>query len=148
MDTKDRLTVGEVAARSGVAASALRFYETRGLIHSERTSGNQRRYRRRVLRRVAAIKAAQAVGLSLAEIEAALSSLPEQRTPTRADWQRLSTTWRGDLDRRIADLERLRDELTGCIGCGCLSLDTCGLLNPDDTAGEEGTGARYLMADR
>lgn len=141
------LAIGELAARSGVATSALRFYESKGLISSERTEGNQRRYRRATLRRVAVIRAAQSLGLSLAEIERALAGLPSGRTPNRRDWGRLSTRWRQDLDRRIRDLEKLRDDLGGCIGCGCLSLATCALLNPGDEAGRRGAGPRFLLGE-
>jgi MerR family transcriptional regulator, redox-sensitive transcriptional activator SoxR len=138
------LTIGEVASRAGVATSALRFYEAEGLITSVRTGGNQRRYPRDVLRRIAFIRAAQRVGLSLDDIRAALDALPDGRTPTAADWQRLSRSWRPLLDARIAELERLRDGLDGCIGCGCLSLKVCQLTNPHDVAGRAGPGARYL----
>lgn len=138
------LTIGEVARRSGVATSALRYYESRGLITAERTSGNQRRYARAVLRRVAFIRAAQRVGLGLEEIAAALDTLPEGRTPTKADWQRLSASWRPRLDEQIERLERLRDDLAGCIGCGCLSLESCALYNPDDALAARGTGAVVL----
>jgi MerR family redox-sensitive transcriptional activator SoxR len=139
------LTIGEVAERANVATSALRFYEREGLIGSVRSDGGQRRYQREVLRRVAFIRAAQRVGLSLDEIKQALGTLPEGRTPTSADWQRLSRTWRPLLDRRIAELERVRDKLDSCIGCGCLSLKVCHLLNPDDIAAVEGPGARWLL---
>lgn len=139
-----RLTIGELATRSGVAPSALRFYETQGLIAAERTTGGQRRYERVTLRRVAFIRAAQRVGLRLDEIAAALATLPESRAPTKADWARLSRSWRSRLDERIAELERLRDELTGCIGCGCLSLRTCALRNTDDRLAKAGPGARIL----
>ena len=138
------LTVGEVASRSGVAVSTLHFYEKQGLIASARTAGNQRRYARAVLRRVAVIKVAQRTGIPLAEIQAALSSLPENRTPTAADWKRLSARWRDALDARINSLIRLRDQLDGCIGCGCLSLKACPLRNPWDELAEEGPGARLL----
>jgi MerR family transcriptional regulator, redox-sensitive transcriptional activator SoxR len=138
------LTVGQLSARSGAAASALRFYEARGLIASRRTAGNQRRYPRHMLRRVAFIRASQRVGLPLATIKQALDQLGDSRTPTRGDWARLSAAWRDDLDARIAQLQRLRDSLTGCIGCGCLSLDTCKLANPDDRLGNDGPGARNL----
>jgi MerR family transcriptional regulator, redox-sensitive transcriptional activator SoxR len=138
------LTIGDVASRAGVATSALRFYEAEGLITSVRTGGNQRRYPRDVLRRIAFIRAAQRVGLSLDDIRAALDALPDGRTPTAADWQRLSRSWRPLLDARIAELERLRDGLDGCIGCGCLSLKVCQLTNPHDVAGRTGPGARYL----
>ncbi|GAB3807649.1 redox-sensitive transcriptional activator SoxR [Humibacter antri] len=134
------LTVGELSERGGVAISALHFYERKGLLASERTTGNQRRYRRDALRRVAFIKVSQRVGIPLAEIRAALESLPEGRTPTKRDWARLSSHWREALDARIAALEHLRNDLTGCIGCGCLSLRTCTLQNPDDTLGETGDG--------
>ncbi len=143
----DRITIGELAARSGIATSALRFYEERGLITAERTSGNQRVYPRPALRRVALIRAAQAVGLTLDDIARALATLPMDRTPLKRDWERLSTAWRDGLDDRIAELERLRDGLTGCIGCGCLSLRTCRLLNRDDVAADNGAGARYLLGD-
>lgn len=143
----DRITIGELAARSGVATSALRFYEARGLIAAERTSGNQRAYPRPTLRRVAFIRAAQGVGLTLDEIGAALSTLPADHTPMKRDWERLSRAWRSRLDDRIAELERLRDNLTGCIGCGCLSLKTCQLLNRADRVAANGAGARYLIGD-
>jgi MerR family redox-sensitive transcriptional activator SoxR len=142
------LTIGEVADRAGVAASALRFYEDEGLIDSERTDGGQRRYHRDVLRRVAFIGAAQTVGLSLREIKAAMQTLPRERTPTKADWERLSKSWRPVLDERIAELVRLRDQLTSCIGCGCLSLRSCALYNPGDRAARRGAGPRYLIGDR
>jgi MerR family transcriptional regulator, redox-sensitive transcriptional activator SoxR len=138
------LTVGQLSARSGAAVSALHFYEARGLIASRRTAGNQRRYPRHMLRRVAFIRASQRVGLPLATIKQALDQLGDSRTPTRSDWARLSAAWRDDLDARIAQLQRLRDSLTGCIGCGCLSLDTCKLANPDDRLGNDGPGARNL----
>lgn len=138
------LTVGEVAARSGVAVSALHFYEAKGLIRSERTAGNQRRYARGVLRRVAVIKVAQRVGIPLAEIRAALDALPEDRTPTTEDWQHLSTRWRVELEARIDRLSRLRDLLDGCIGCGCLSMHDCPLRNPWDELAEQGPGPRLL----
>ncbi len=141
------LTIGELADRSGVRTSALRFYESRGLIVSQRTSGNQRRYARETLRRIAVIRAAQGLGLTLEEIDTALGRLPEGRTPNRRDWERLSASWRGLLDGRIAELEALRDDLTSCIGCGCLSLETCSLLNQDDRAARRGAGARYLIGD-
>ncbi|MDT9691584.1 redox-sensitive transcriptional activator SoxR [Streptomyces sp. P9(2023)] len=141
------LTVGQLSARSGAAVSALHFYETKGLISSRRTSGNQRRYGRDTLRRVAFIRAAQRVGIPLATIRTALSELPEERTPTNEDWARLSGAWRTELDERIKQLGRLRDHLTDCIGCGCLSLQTCVLSNPDDVIGEQLTGSR-LMGER
>jgi MerR family redox-sensitive transcriptional activator SoxR len=141
------LTIGEVAARSGVATSALRFYEAEGLISSWRTDGNQRRYERATLRRIALIQAGRAAGIPLEQIRAALGTLSGKRSPTKRDWQRFSRGWREDLDRRITTLEALRDRLTTCIGCGCLSLDTCDLLNPDDEAAENGPGAHYLERD-
>ena len=140
----DWLTIGEVAERSGVATSALRFYEERGLITSERTDGNQRRYRRAVLRRIALIRAGQRVGLSLERLGEALAELGDRDVATRRDWERLSTAWRRELDERITRLERLRDDLTGCIGCGCLSLETCAMINPDDALARHGTGALRL----
>ncbi|MGQ4513884.1 redox-sensitive transcriptional activator SoxR [Streptomyces sp. DW26H14] len=143
-ETVHELTIGQLSARSGAAVSALRFYEERGLIHSRRTSGNQRRYTRDTLRRVAFVRAAQRVGIPLATIRDALGGLPEGRTPTRQDWARLSRTWRSELDERIRQLGRLRDHLTDCIGCGCLSMDTCVLSNPDDVIGERLTGSRLL----
>ena len=141
------LTIGDMAARSGVAASALRFYEREGLIRSTRTGGNQRRYQRAELRRVAFIKVSQQVGISLDEIRAALDSLPESRTPTKADWARLSAHWRKRLDDQITLMQRLRDQLTGCIGCGCLSLRRCTLFNPDDRWAAAGPGPRILLGD-
>lgn len=138
------LTVGRLSARSGAAVSALHFYEAKGLISSRRTPGNQRRYSRDTLRRVAFIRAAQRVGIPLATIREALAELPEERTPTREDWARLSEAWRSELDERIQRLNRLRDHLTDCIGCGCLSLDGCVLSNPDDAFGERLTGSRLL----
>jgi MerR family redox-sensitive transcriptional activator SoxR len=141
------LTIGEVASRSGVATSALRFYEEQGLIVSRRTAGNQRRYERPVLRRIAVIQAGRAAGIPLEQIRATLATLPAHRTPTRRDWQKLSRGWREDIDQRIATLEALRDRLTTCIGCGCLSIDACELLNPGDEAAEVGSGAHYLRRD-
>jgi len=143
----DELTIGEVAARSGIAASALRFYEAQGLITASRTGGNQRRYTRAVLRRIALIQAGRAAGIPLERIRSALDGLPSSRTPTRRDWERLSGRWRDDLDRQLATLQAIRDRLTTCIGCGCLSIDACGLLNPDDEAGQRGAGAHYLRRD-
>lgn len=136
----EELSVGEVARRSGVAVSALHFYEAKGLIHSQRSGGNQRRYSRDTLRRIAIIRAAQRVGMPLATIRDALASLPEARTPTRRDWTRLSSAWREELDTRIAELIRMRDTLDDCIGCGCLSLDRCRLANPGDWLGDQGAG--------
>ena len=142
--TPGELAVGEVAARSGVAVSALRFYEAQGLISSRRTAGNQRRFPREVIRRVAFIRASQAVGIPLSRIKASLDQLPDRRTPTRRDWERLSEAWRSELDDQISRLQRLRDNLSGCIGCGCLSLDRCKLVNPDDILGRQGPGPRKL----
>jgi MerR family redox-sensitive transcriptional activator SoxR len=141
------LTIGEVSARSGVAPSALRFYERRGLIAATRTDGNQRRFDRAVLRRLAFIQAGRAAGISLERIGGALGTLPRNRTPSRRDWERLSNRWRDDLDARIETLVALRERLTTCIGCGCLSIDRCELLNPDDEAAAQGAGAHYLRAD-
>jgi MerR family redox-sensitive transcriptional activator SoxR len=138
------LTVSEVVARSGYAASALRFYEREGLIQAERTEGGQRRYERGVLRRLAFIRAARHVGLTLGEVRDALATLPASRTPTRADWARMSAAWRTRLDAEIQALEALRDGLDSCIGCGCLSLDRCSFSNPGDYAGRVGPGARFL----
>ncbi|MFF7216929.1 redox-sensitive transcriptional activator SoxR [Streptomyces sp. NPDC008238] len=139
------LTVGQLSGRSGAAVSALRYYEAQGLIRSRRTSGNQRRYTRDTLRRVAFIRASQRVGMPLAAIREALDGLPEGRTPDRADWARLSAGWRAELDARIDRLTALRDSLDDCIGCGCLSLDRCALSNPGDTLGDQGPGARRLL---
>ncbi|MGH3362255.1 MAG: redox-sensitive transcriptional activator SoxR [Nocardioides sp.] len=138
------LTIGQLAERSGMATSAIRFYESRGLIRSHRTTGNQRRYQQAELRRVAFIRTAQRVGLSLEEIGSALATLPDERTPTKADWTRLSRTWRPRLDDQIARLQRLRNELDSCIGCGCLSLRTCALRNPGDVVADRGPGAVFL----
>lgn len=143
----DYLSIGELASRAGVATSALRFYETKGLIRSDRTNGNQRRFHRATLRRVALIRAGQEVGLTLNEIAAALETLPHDSTPTKGDWARLSKGWRGRLDQQIRDLQALRDELTDCIGCGCLSLKSCSLFNPSDAISKRGSGARYLLGD-
>jgi MerR family transcriptional regulator, redox-sensitive transcriptional activator SoxR len=144
--TDELIPIGEMAERSGVAPSALRFYDSIGLIRSERTPGGHRLYRRSI-RRVSFVRIAQRLGLSLEEIGAALATLPADRTPTRAQWAKLSRSWRGRLDERIAALESLRDDLTGCIGCGCLSLQRCRLNNPDDAAAALGTGPRYLLGD-
>jgi MerR family redox-sensitive transcriptional activator SoxR len=141
---QDLLTIGELAARSGLSTSALRFYDSQGLITASRTAGNQRRYQRSVLRRVSFVRSAQRVGLTLDEIKQALATLPEERTPTRADWERLSRQWRERLDERIRELEALRDKLASCIGCGCLSLDRCALSNPADVAALQGPGAAFL----
>lgn len=139
------LTIGALSERTGVASSALRFYEAEGLIQADRTDGGQRRYRRDMLRRVSFIRVAQQVGLSLEEIRTALGSLPENRTPTKKDWERLSTSWRPRINAQIALLERMRDRLDGCIGCGCLSMTACRLLNPGDRAASNGPGPRYVL---
>jgi MerR family redox-sensitive transcriptional activator SoxR len=138
------LTVGQLSARSGVAVSALHFYEAQGLIYSRRTTGNQRRYCRDTLRRVAFIRASQRAGIPLRRIKQALDTLPDRRVPNRKDWARLSAAWRTDLEERIAQLERLRDSLDDCIACGCLSLTRCALMNPDDARAADGPGARDL----
>ncbi len=143
----ERLTIGDLADRSGVATSALRFYEAKGLIESRRTDGNQRRYVRATLRRVALIRAGQELGLSLAELSDALATLPHDKTPNKRDWERLSRTWRKRLDNQIAELIALRDDLTDCIGCGCLSLKSCAIFNPGDAASSLGAGPRYLLGD-
>lgn len=147
MNKNDSLTIGGVATRSGLQTSAIRYYESISLLGSDRSGANHRRYSRHVLRRIAFIRAAQRVGLSLEDITAALSSLPADRAPNKTEWARLSRAWCGRLDDRIAELERLRDDLTGCIGCGCLSLATCRLYNPDDAAAADGEGARFLLGD-
>lgn len=141
-------TIGHLAERSGVATSAIRFYESRGLIESVRTTGNQRRYEQSTLRRVAFIRTAQRVGLTLDEVGEALATLPNGRTPTKSDWHRLSRAWRPRLDDQIRRIELLRDRLDGCIGCGCLSLKSCALNNPGDEAGTHGTGAVLLEPDQ
>lgn len=143
----DPLTIGELAERSGVATSALRFYEERGLITADRTEAGHRRFSRATIRRVAFIVFAQRVGLTLEEIGAELGRLPTERVPTRGDWSRLSSGWTARIDERIAELERLRGSLAECIGCGCLSLDRCRLANPGDRAGRRGPGPRYWMGD-
>ncbi len=139
------LTIGAISKRTGVAASALRFYEAEGLIHATRTPGGQRRYSRATIRRVSFIRVAQQVGLTLDEVRSALASLPDNRTPTQRDWERLSNSWRPRIDAQIAMLERLRDRLGSCIGCGCLSLRGCRLLNPGDQAAQRGPGPRYVL---
>jgi MerR family transcriptional regulator, redox-sensitive transcriptional activator SoxR len=141
------LTIGELSERSGVPHSALRFYEVEGLLHPTRTAGGQRRYHRDALRRVGFVRVAQEVGLSLGEIREALSSLPDARTPTEKDWARLSASWQPRIDHQIRVLERLRDRLSACIGCGCLSLKVCRIVNADDIAGERGPGPRYVLDD-
>jgi MerR family redox-sensitive transcriptional activator SoxR len=145
VEVVDELTVGELSERSGVAISALHFYERKGLISSRRTSGNQRRYRRDVLRRVALVRIGQRVGVPLAEIAAVLATLPDGRTPNRRDWQELSRHWQARLDARIRDLQHLRDDFGDCIGCGCLSLDRCHLANPGDEMAGQGPGPRRLV---
>ena len=145
---KEQLTISEVARRSGVAASALRFYEERGLISSERAGSGHRRYERPVLRRIAFIVFAQRVGLTLEEIGEELAKLPPDRAPNKRDWSRLSKSWTARIDERIAELERLRAGLTDCIGCGCLSLDRCKLANPEDRAAGNGPGPRFWLGDR
>jgi MerR family transcriptional regulator, redox-sensitive transcriptional activator SoxR len=142
------LTVGQVAERSGAAVSTIHFYEAKGLITSWRTNGNQRRYPRSVLRQVSIIKVAQQLGIPLAEVKETLGPLPADQIPTAKDWQVIATGWRGRLDERIERLTLLRDRLTGCIGCGCLSVGDCPLRNPDDVAGYEGVGPRHLQARR
>jgi MerR family transcriptional regulator, redox-sensitive transcriptional activator SoxR len=144
VDGKDLLTIGEVVQRSGFPASALRFYEREGLLRTTRTAGGQRRYERSVLRRLAFIRAARTIGVGLEEVREGLDRLPDARTPTKADWARLSRAWRGRLDEQIEALVALRDGLDSCIGCGCLSLARCRLYNPGDRAGEQGPGARLL----
>jgi MerR family redox-sensitive transcriptional activator SoxR len=145
LSVRKELGVGEVAARSGVAVSAIHFYEAKGLIRSRRNQGNQRRYPREVLRQVAVIKVAQRIGIPLAMIRQALATLPRGRTPTSADWRKLSANWKQGLDERIEKMMKLRDSLTGCIGCGCLSLKVCPLRNPSDRLGAEGPGPRLLV---
>jgi MerR family redox-sensitive transcriptional activator SoxR len=147
VEKSDSLTIAEIARRSGVAASALRFYEQRGLIASARTGAGHRRYPRAVLRRIAFIVFAQRIGLSLDEISEAVAKLPHNRVPERADWAKLSAGWRARVDARIEELHRVKAGLTECIGCGCLSLQTCRLANPEDRAGRAGPGARYLLGD-
>ena len=141
------ITIGQAAERCGVATSALRFYESKGLIHSQRGTGNQRRYHRAMIRRISLIKVAQSLGLSLKEISEALETLPNKESPTRKDWERLSRSWKDQLEQRIRGLEMLKEKLDGCIGCGCLSLKRCALYNKDDVAGEQGAGPRYLIGD-
>jgi MerR family redox-sensitive transcriptional activator SoxR len=145
--TDPMISIGDLAKRAGIAASALRFYEAEGLLSSARSAGGRRYYPRSEMRRVSFIRAGQAVGLSLDDIRAALSTLPDKRTPTKADWERLSRSWRPLLDEKIAAMTRLRDTLSNCIGCGCLSLKACALYNPGDAAKAKGAGARYLMGD-
>jgi MerR family redox-sensitive transcriptional activator SoxR len=139
-----QLSIGELSTRSGISQSALRFYEREGLLAARRTDGNQRRYPAVTLRRVALVQAGKAAGIPLERIRSALDTLPEGRSPTKRDWERLSSSWRRELDERIETLEAIRGRLNTCIGCGCLSLQTCGLLNPDDEAARLGSGAHYL----
>lgn len=146
MESSDLLTIGQIVERSGFPHSALRYYEREGLISASRTSGGQRRYRRSVLRRLAFVRAARSIGIGLDEVRAALDALPAERTPNRADWARLSRSWRGRLNEQIEALTALRDGLDGCIGCGCLSMTTCRLVNPDDAISAQGDGARALPA--
>ncbi|WP_354639508.1 redox-sensitive transcriptional activator SoxR [Kitasatospora camelliae] len=141
----DLLTIGQLSTRSGLAASALRYYESLGLIRAERTAGNQRRYPRATLRRIAFVRAAQQVGLSLEEARTALDRLPEDRAPNAAEWARAAAAWQQRIDHQIAQLELMKQKLTGCIGCGCLSLSRCALYNAGDRAGRSGPGARYLL---
>ncbi len=144
---EEELTIGALSERTGVAPSALRYYEAEGLIHSTRSGGGQRLFARETIRRVSFVRVAQQVGLSLDEIREALASLPDNRTPTKQDWERLSAAWRPRIDAQIAVLERLRDRLTGCIGCGCLSLKICRLYNPDDVLAERGPGPHHILDD-
>lgn len=141
------LTIGDVSARSGVTASALRFYERRGLIRSTRSAGNQRLYHREMLRRISIIRVAQTLGLTLKEISEAMDELPDQRTPTKRDWEQLSKKWQRQLDERIAQMQRMRDKLSRCIGCGCLSLRSCALHNREDHIASDGSGPRFLLRD-
>lgn len=143
----DEMTIGETARRIGISTSALRFYEDKGLISSRRTAGGQRRYARDVLRRVAFIRAAQSVGLKLAEIRESLADLPDDRAPTKGEWEEFAGQWRPRLDHQITVLEAIRDKLSVCIGCGCQSLDACEVFNPGDRAAEQGPGAHYLLGD-
>lgn len=147
MTLHEQLTIGEAAERLGIKTSALRFYEDQGLITSDRTSGNQRRYARDVLRRVSFIRAAQEVGLHLREIKESLDTLPLDRAPTKDEWEAFAEAWRPRLDHQIRTLEGIRDRLAGCIGCGCQTLDSCHIFNPDDIAAQEGPGARYLTLE-
>lgn len=147
MKANDAISIGELARRTGISVSAIRFYEGRGLIQSRRTEGGQRRFLRSDIRRLSFIRIAQQVGLSIEAIETELKTLPDGRTPTQADWTRISAHMRKMLDQQIAMLERTRDKLDGCIGCGCLSLRRCALYNPEDAAGRRGAGPRYVMGD-
>jgi MerR family redox-sensitive transcriptional activator SoxR len=145
--SRDLLPIGELAARSGHAPSALRYYEDVGLVHAERTAGRQRRYRRATLRRLAFIRAAQRIGLSLDEVAAALAHLPVDHVPTTEEWNRIASTWQSRIDEQIAELQRLKARLAECVGCGCLSVTRCTLSNPADVAAGGGSGARYLLGD-
>jgi MerR family transcriptional regulator, redox-sensitive transcriptional activator SoxR len=145
--SRDRLAIGELSARSGLAPSALRYYEDLGLIHSERNSGGRRRYRRATLRRLAFIRAARTIGLSLDEVHEALARLPVDHVPNATEWSAVARTWQRRIDAQIAELERLKSKLTGCVGCGCLSLTRCALYNPQDSAAGRGPGARFLVED-
>lgn len=147
MTLDHEISIGDLSERTGVARSALRFYEDEGLVHSRRTSGNQRRYHRDTVRRVSFIRVAQELGMTLEEIRGAMADLPEERTPTKADWARISRNWRPRIDAQIEMLERLRDRLDSCIGCGCLSMRACRLMNPDDEAAQDGPGPRYLLVE-
>lgn len=148
LSSRDRLSIGELAGRSGNAPSALRYYEDLGLIQSERTAGGQRRYRRLTLRRLAFIRVAQRIGLSLDEVRDALAHLPADHAPSAAEWNTVARAWQRRIDEQIAELELLRSKLTGCVGCGCLSLTRCALYNHDDAAAQRGPGPRYLLGDR
>lgn len=143
----DRLPIGDLARRTGLSVSAIRFYESRGLLQSLRNAGNQRRFLRSDIRRLSFIQIAQQFGFSIEEIASLLKQLPLERTPTKKDWSKISKVFRTDLDQRIATLERLREKLDGCIGCGCLSLENCALYNPDDRASTSGPGARFVLFD-
>lgn len=147
MHPADILSIGQLASRTGIAVSAIRYYETQGLIHPTRNDGGQRRFRRSDIRRLSFVRIAQQFDFTIDQIRAQLQLLPDARAPTKADWGRISVTFRAELDKRIETLTRLRDNLDGCIGCGCLSLKTCRLYNPDDAAGKKGEGPRYLMGD-
>ena len=148
MNRSDTISIGQLADRTGLSVSAIRFYETNRLVNAERNSGGQRRFRRSDIRRLSFVMAAQQLGFSISQIGEHLQGLPDQRTPTKADWERISKGFRTELDARITNLERLRDLLDGCIGCGCLSLKKCQLYNPGDRAARHGSGPRYLMGDR
>jgi len=148
MPVSSEISIGQLAARTGLAVSAIRFYEDKGLVHPERNAGGQRRYQRADIRRLSFILIAQKLGFSLARIRELIDGLPDERTPTRSDWTRIGRSFRSEIDARIAELELLRDRLDQCIGCGCLSLKACALYNPKDRAAQNGTGPRYLVGDR